>query len=166
YCYTGGPFPLAYRGLGDVVVLLFFGVVAVGGVYFLNTGRWDWPAGLAGLQIGLLATVLIAINNLRDHVTDRKANKRTLAVRWGVKGAKLQIALLCLTPFLGAVFWYAWGYKGAALLPLFSFPLALKISEKVYATEPGVLYNQFLAQAALLHFLFGVFFSLGLIQIF
>ncbi|MFZ9595923.1 MAG: 1,4-dihydroxy-2-naphthoate octaprenyltransferase, partial [Bdellovibrionia bacterium] len=48
YCYTGGPFPLAYRGLGDVFVLLFFCGVPVGGVYFINTGRWDWPAGLAG----------------------------------------------------------------------------------------------------------------------
>jgi 1,4-dihydroxy-2-naphthoate octaprenyltransferase len=55
------------------------------------------------------------------------------------------------------------GWKGAALLPLFSFPLALKISEKVYATEPGVVYNQFLAQAAFLHLIFGFFLSLGFI---
>ena len=66
YGYTGGPFPLAYLGLGELFVVLFFGLVAVGGSFFVQTGQWDWPAVILGLQVGLLSALLIAINNLRD----------------------------------------------------------------------------------------------------
>jgi 1,4-dihydroxy-2-naphthoate octaprenyltransferase len=83
YAYTGGPFPLAYLGLGDLFVILFFGLVAVGGTYYLHTLRFSWSALIAGLQVGCLSAVLIAINNLRDHVGDRQVNKRTLAVLLG-----------------------------------------------------------------------------------
>jgi 1,4-dihydroxy-2-naphthoate octaprenyltransferase len=163
YAYTGGPFPLAYKGLGDLFVLVFFGWVAISGVYYLNTGLFELNALVAGSQIGLLATVLIAINNLRDHQTDRKANKRTLAVRWGVTFARVEIALLCLVPFLGAIFWFQQGLRWAAFLPLLVFPLALALVEKVRSTEPSAAYNRFLAQGALLHLGFGAFLSLGFI---
>jgi 1,4-dihydroxy-2-naphthoate octaprenyltransferase len=163
YAYTGGPFPLAYRGFGDLFVLVFFGWVAISGVYYLNTGVFELNALIAGSQIGLLATVLIAINNLRDNMTDRKANKRTLAVRWGVKFAKIEITMLCLAPFLGAFFWFQQGLRWAAFLPLLVFPLALALVEKVRATEPSAIYNRFLAQGALLHLGFGAFLSLGFI---
>src|SRR5690606_6686839 len=83
YCYTGGPFPLAYKGLGDLFVILFFGIIAVSGVYYLQTLSWSIFAVVAGVQIGSLAAVLIAINNLRDLEQDRIANKQTLAVRLG-----------------------------------------------------------------------------------
>ena len=106
---------------------------------------------------------MIAVNNLRDHRTDRKAGKKTLAVRWGVKWVKLEIALLCFVPFLGAFYWFQQGLRWAALLPLLVFPLALALMEKVRTTEPGVAYNGFLAQGALLHLGFGLFLSLGLI---
>lgn len=163
YAYTGGPYPLAYKGLGDLFVLVFFGWVAISGVYYLNTGVFELNALIAGSQIGLLATVLIAINNLRDNMTDRKANKKTLAVRWGVKFAKIEIALLCLLPFLGAFFWFEQGLRWAAFLPLLVFPLALGLVEKVRSTEPSAVYNRFLAQGALLHLGFGAFLSLGFI---
>jgi len=163
YAYTGGPFPLAYEGLGDLFVLVFFGWVAISGVYYLNTGAFGLNGLVAGSQIGLLATVMIAVNNLRDHRTDRKAGKKTLAVRWGVKWVKLEIALLCFVPFLGAFYWFQQGLRWAALLPLLVFPLALALMEKVRTTEPGVAYNGFLAQGALLHLGFGLFLSLGLI---
>lgn len=83
YGYTGGPFPLAYRGMGEVFVILFFGLVAVGGTYFVQTGEWDLLAGVAGLQVGLLSAVLIAVNNYRDLEEDEVVGKRTLVVRWG-----------------------------------------------------------------------------------
>ena len=73
YGYTGGPFPLAYRGMGELFVILFFGLVAVGGTYFVQTGSLGWEAGVVGLQVGLLSAVLIAINNRGESVChDRK----------------------------------------------------------------------------------------------
>ncbi len=71
YAYTGGPYPLAYHGLGDLFVILFFGVIAVSGMTFLHTNEWHLEALVAGLQIGSLATILIAINNFRDSSGDR-----------------------------------------------------------------------------------------------
>jgi 1,4-dihydroxy-2-naphthoate octaprenyltransferase len=75
--YTGGPVPLAYRGLGELFVLLFFGLIAVAGTVFVNTGQWFWPQSLLlGFQVGCLSTALIAINNLRDRQEDARANAR------------------------------------------------------------------------------------------
>src|SRR4029077_15472545 len=75
YCYTGGPYPLAYKGLGDLFVLIFFGWIAVGGTYFLLTGTWTMSMLVAGTQVGLLGVVLIAINNIRDRHQDAKSGK-------------------------------------------------------------------------------------------
>lgn len=161
YIYTGGPYPLAYIGMGDLFVLIFFGWVATGGVYYLNTGVVNIAPVVAGLQVGLLATVLIAVNNLRDHVTDSKANKWTLAARYGPRFARAEIAALVSIPFLSGAFWYVQGFRWAGLLPLLVFPLGVRLVRKIYATKPGVVYNQFLAQAAALHLVFGVLLSLG-----
>ncbi len=161
YAYTGGPYPLAYVGLGDLFVLIFFGWVAVGGIYFLNTGHWSLPAFVAGSQIGLLATVLIAINNFRDARTDRKVHKRTLAVRWGAVFSRYEIAVLAFLPFLGGIYWLMHGFTWAAFLPLLSLPLAIRLVRRIFGTEPGPVYNQFLAQSAALHLLFGILLSWG-----
>lgn len=162
YVYTGGPYPLAYLGLGDPFVLIFFGWIAVGGIYFLNTHSIDGNALLAGSQVGLLATVMIAINNFRDHLTDQRAQKKTLVVRFGPSFARMEIGLLCLTPFLIGLFWLSQGFWWAALLPFLVLPLALGLVQKVRKTEPGVIYNQYLAQGAALHLFFGVLLSVGL----
>jgi len=163
YAYTAGPFPLAYLGLGDLFVLIFFGWVAVGGMVYLNSGHFESAAWVAGTQVGLLATVLIAINNLRDRTTDIKASKRTLPVRFGEKFAKAQIAFLCLAPFFGSLYWYLMGMRWAAGLPLLMLPLATSIVRKVDQTPPSPIYNQFLAQGAALHLGFGGLLSLGLV---
>jgi 1,4-dihydroxy-2-naphthoate octaprenyltransferase len=162
YAYTGGPYPLAYLGLGDVFVFLFFGWVAVGGVYYLNSGLLDLSAGLAGSQVGLLATVLIAVNNLRDQLTDQKAGKGTLVVRFGKKWGELEIINCCFLPFFLGIFWFFQGYKWAALLPWLVFPFSWNLVQKVRSTEPCARYNQFLAQGAFLHLIFGILLSLGL----
>lgn len=163
YAYTGGPFPLAYLGLGDLFVIFFFGWVAVGGVYFLHTGTLDFPVWVAGLQVGLLATVLIAINNLRDSLTDLQANKLTLAVRFGPTFARVELTFLCLTPFVLGWYWMDYGLKWAFILPLAVFPLALFLLLNLYRFGPGVIYNRFLGQGALLHLGFGILLSLGLV---
>jgi 1,4-dihydroxy-2-naphthoate octaprenyltransferase len=88
--YTGGPFPLAYLGLGDVFVLVFFGPVAVLWTYAAQAQAWSWIPALVGLGPGLLATALICVNNLRDIDGDRAAGKRTLAVKCGAAFARFE----------------------------------------------------------------------------
>src|SRR5205085_1809098 len=78
-----GPHPLAYHGLGELFVIAFFGVIAVGGTYYVQRGTLDWPALAMGVAVGLLAVALLAINNLRDARNDVRSGKRTLAVRFG-----------------------------------------------------------------------------------
>jgi 1,4-dihydroxy-2-naphthoate polyprenyltransferase len=162
YSYTGGPFPLAYLGLGDVFVVLFFGLIAVGGVYYLQTHTYTWDAFVLGLQIGFLATVLIAINNLRDVAQDIKVAKKTLAVRFGVEFAHGEILLLVLLPFLLQAYWAVRFGWVCAVLPLILVPLGLKIVRQVINTPPSAVFNKFLAQSAALHSGFGLVFSIGL----
>lgn len=161
YLYTGGPFPLAYHGLGDLFVLLFFGIASVAAVYYLQTQTVDERAILAGTQIGMLATVIIAINNLRDREEDAKVNKCTLAVRFGVSFSRFEIAFFALTPFLLNMIWFKYGFVAAGVLPLFTAPLAIRIVYFIWQMEPGPIYNRYFAQAALLHLLFGVALTLG-----
>ncbi|MFL5813968.1 MAG: 1,4-dihydroxy-2-naphthoate polyprenyltransferase [Bdellovibrionia bacterium] len=161
YAYTGGPFPLAYVGLGDLFVLLFFGLAAVGGVYYLNTGTFDLKPVVAGVQIGLLAMVMIAINNLRDAEGDKKTGKKTLAVRFGKAFSRAEITFLCLAPFAMGIYWFNLGLTAAAVAPLLVLPLAIRVVSKIQNTEPSPAYNAFLGMSALLHLLFGILLSAG-----
>ena len=81
--YTGGPRPYGYEGLGEVFVFLFFGIVAVAGSYFVQVKHLDWEAFALAVPVGLLASAILVVNNFRDIDTDRRAGKRTLAVRLG-----------------------------------------------------------------------------------
>lgn len=92
--YTGGPFPLAYHGLGDVFVFVFFGLVAVSGTVYVQMLDWLPQAIWAGAGVGAVSTSLLVVNNLRDIETDRRAGKRTLAVRLGATGTQVQYTLL------------------------------------------------------------------------
>lgn len=161
YGYTGGPFPLAYVGLGDLFVILFFGLIAVGGVYFLQTQSWDMPALVAGLQIGMLATVLIAINNLRDLDQDRLVGKKTFAVRVGPRWGRWEVVALIVLSFVLNVYWLVQGAIFAALLPLLALPVALRVIFTLLNTSASREYNRLLALGALVHMLFGVMLSLG-----
>jgi 1,4-dihydroxy-2-naphthoate polyprenyltransferase len=149
YGYTGGPLPLAYRGLGDLFVVLFFGFVAVIGTVFVQTGEWHAEAVLAGLQVGMLSTVLIAVNNLRDIDGDRASGKRTLAVRFGPTFARWEITLLCLLPHLVGIAWLFWKqWNGALLYPLIAVLPGMVVASGVWRTPPGAAYNKFLGIAA------------------
>lgn len=161
YAYTSGPFPLAYRGLGDFFVILFFGLVAVGGIYYLLTGTWDANALVLGLQIGFLSTILIAINNLRDVATDKLVNKKTLAVRWGKTGARVWIAFLCVAPFLTGYYWLYQKRWWVYVIPLLSSPLALFIAKRIFRTEPSAVYNRYLALSSAFGLLFSILIAIG-----
>jgi len=156
YGYTGGPMPLAYRGLGELFVVLFFGLVAVSGSAFVQSGHWYFPAVIAGLQIGMLSTVLIAINNLRDIEEDTKTGKRTLAVRFGKGFARWEISLLMAAAYLLQIYWVldhpANGFKGrggslVGLLPWLLAPIGLILVRSIWRNEPSRTLNRDLALA-------------------
>lgn len=149
YGYTGGPLPLAYHGLGEIFVILFFGLVAVAGTVFVQTGMWRPEALLLGAQIGMLSTVLIAVNNLRDRVEDAQSNKRTLAVRFGECFAKVEIAVLCLGPYGLGWGWSRFGLGDALQPTLAAAVLGAAVAAGVARAQPGRVYNKFLAMAAL-----------------
>jgi len=142
--YTGGPFPLAYHGLGDLFVFLFFGLVAVGGTYWVQALHLTPEVLLAGAGMGALSTALLVVNNLRDLETDRRAGKRTLAVRLGRRGTKAELLLLLaagfLVPVLGVLL-FGWPLPALATL-LAALPL-LKVVPVVMAsssaTDPATL---------------------------
>jgi 1,4-dihydroxy-2-naphthoate octaprenyltransferase len=161
YSYTGGPFPLAYLGLGDLFVILFFGVIAVTGMGFLHTGLWLFEAFFLGIQIGLHCAILIAINNLRDIEGDKRVNKKTLPVRFGKSFARFEILLLAILPFIMNGYWFFEGFTWTSILPFLVLPIAIQIIILVFKTEPSSVYNKFLAKAAALHFLFALLLSVG-----
>jgi 1,4-dihydroxy-2-naphthoate polyprenyltransferase len=124
--YTGGPWPLAYHGLGEPFVFVFFGLVAVSVTAYVQTLGFDPSSLVAGSGVGALTTAILVVNNLRDIPTDRLADKRTLAVRLGEQGSRREFALLVLVavaaPLVGVVAfgWPAWALlaSGAGLLGL------------------------------------------------
>jgi 1,4-dihydroxy-2-naphthoate octaprenyltransferase len=164
YSYTGGPFPLAYLGLGDIFVFLFFGLAAVLGTYFLQTQILSFPpeAWILASQLGCWATVLIAINNFRDAASDRVHNKMTLSARFGAGFSRIEISLLLLTPYIfGYFFWSHSGWTAAAFLPLLTLPISLRISLRIWRTAPSKAYNQLLAQSGAVHMLSGLLLGFG-----
>ncbi len=160
--YTGGPWPLAYRGLGEVFVILFFGLVAVAGTVFVQTGGWPPQAWLLGVQVGCLSTALIAINNLRDADGDRVAGKRTLAVRFGTEWARREVAVLLWLPLVVGLAWIPLGLVGAALAPLILVPGVWMLSRRILRHPPGRWLNKALALASLILVSFAALFHIGL----
>lgn len=159
--YTAGPWALAYTGLGDLFVVVFFGLVAVAGTVYVQALQVPATAWWAGLAIGALATAILVTNNLRDRDTDALAGKRTLAVRFGARFARFEystllliawLAPLLLVPRLG--FW--------PLLSWLSLPLALAVQGTVWRCE-GAALNAALAATARLLLVFGVLLSIGIV---
>ncbi len=125
--YTGGRNPYGYRGLGEVGVFTFFGLVAVLGTVFTQAGRITWPAVLGAVSIGLLACALLMINNIRDVPTDLEAGKRTLAVRWGEARARQAYLVMIWLPLLLAAACAPWT-RGWSLLVLLLLAPAVMLS--------------------------------------
>lgn len=163
YGYTGGPWPLAYRGLGELFVILFFGLVAVTGSAFVQSGRWHSEAVVAGLQVGMLSTVLIAINNLRDAAEDSGTGKRTLAVRLGIGFARWEIRGLILGTMILCLHWVF--VHPVSVVPLLMLLLAvlLGVIEADIRKPPSPALNATLAKAGLGLVVFAVLFAVGLV---
>jgi len=161
--YTGGPWPLGYHGLGDFAVFVFFGVVAVTGTSFVQLGHVPLLAAVVSIPVGMLATAILVVNNLRDVETDRVAGKRTLAVRLGAGGARAEWSLLVGSAyFLTGLPWLAFGTTPWVLLPWLTAPLALSLGRVIYAEPSGPTLNEALAGTAKLTLLFSMLFAAGL----
>lgn len=163
YGYTGGPFPLAYLGLGDLFVILFFGLFAVVGTAYLQSLSVTTPMFIAGLQVGFLSTVLIAINNLRDSETDIKVGKKTLAVRFGDTFVKLEIVLLILLTYFLSLYYLIELERVQVLISFLISPLAVFIVGFVYSVKDKKNLNKALGLAALHQLLFSVLLSIGFV---
>lgn len=161
--YTGGPYPLGYNGLGDISVLIFFGLVAVVGTVFVQTGTISDLSIWISLPVGCLATNILVVNNVRDFETDRLAGKRTLVVRWGRSFGQWEYRLLAGFAYCVPVALWLLGTLGAsALLPLLTAPLATQLASKL-SRNKGASLNEVLASTAQLLFLFGLLLSVGLV---
>lgn len=163
WAYTGGPRPIAYTPFGELFVVLFFGLAAVGGSYFLQTRGLDAQAVLASLMVGLLAAGVITVNNYRDRETDVRAGKRTLAVMVGRRGAQAVYALEMLLPFALLPVLAVLGGQGAqTLLPIVLLPAVVGQIGRFRREAPGPVFNELLARTAGLQFLFGVLLAVAL----
>ena len=161
--YTGGPYPLAYHGLGDVFVFVFFGLVAVGGTYYVQVRSWPVDALLAGAALGSLSTAILVTNNLRDIDTDARAGKRTLAVRLGPAGAKAQyVALLVLAAAVPPVGVSLLSWPPPALAALLVAPLCWTPLRTLFAYEDPRELIPVLGATARLTAVYGLLLTLGL----
>lgn len=161
YGYTGGPAPLAYRGLGELFVILFFGFVAVMGSAFVQCGEWLVGAVVAGMQIGCLSTILIAVNNLRDLEEDRSTGKRTLAARFGVTFARIEITVLLAVAYGIGLYWIDTDDTLLFTMPLTVLPLGLFVLIRLWTTAPGPSYNRLLALSGVHLLLFAGLFCMA-----
>jgi len=160
--YTGGPFPLAYNGLGDVFVIVFFGFVAVAGTTFVANGTFSELAMIAGLAVGSLANCILVVNNVRDREGDARVEKRTLIVRFGRKFGEIEYLVLLAIAYAVPVALYVTHRVGiGAFLPLGTLILARRLVIALRANE-GATLNATLASTAKLLVLYGISFAIGI----
>jgi 1,4-dihydroxy-2-naphthoate octaprenyltransferase len=161
YAYTAGPYPLAYHGLGDVFVFLFFGLVAVMGSAYLQTGGASSNALLAAIPVGLLCTAILVVNNVRDVEADRAAAKHTLPVLLGRQfGLFEYVATVATANLMPPVIWlhgvaYPW------FLAWLSLPLAVWLVLTMLRESAPQTLNICLKRTGQLHLLFGVLFAVS-----
>jgi 1,4-dihydroxy-2-naphthoate octaprenyltransferase len=160
--YTGGPRPYGYLGLGELFVFVFFGLVATAGTTYVLVERVTGLAVAAAVPVGLLATALLVVNNLRDIPTDAVAGKRTLAVRLGERRTRWFYVLLLLGAFLVAVAVAGVSGRPLAVLALAAVPFARGPAERVLGGVRGPALIPVLGGTGRLQLVFGLGFTLGL----
>lgn len=161
--YTGGPFPYGYRGLGEVAVFLTFGVLAVAGTAYLQTGSWSGLGFAAAVPPGCLVTAILVVNNLRDIGPDRRAGKVTLAVRFGARFTRWEyLALLMVACAVPPLLLLAGAANVAVLLPLATIPTMAPLVREVFAEGDPRRLNPILGGTARMGLVFCALFALGL----
>jgi 1,4-dihydroxy-2-naphthoate octaprenyltransferase len=162
--YTGGPKPYGYEGLGEIFVFIFFGIVAVGGSFYVQTQELPAEAIALGVPVGLLACAILMVNNIRDIDTDRRAGKRTLAVRLGRGRMRRIYAGTMLLAFLSVpIIWLATDLSAWINLALLALPLQPPLARAVRDRTDGAALNGALAGTARLQLVFCVLLSIGLL---
>ncbi|MEA2199340.1 MAG: 1,4-dihydroxy-2-naphthoate polyprenyltransferase [Solirubrobacteraceae bacterium] len=162
--YTGGPRPYGYEGLGEVFVFLFFGIVAVVGSYFVQVKHLEWEAFALAVPVGLLASAILVVNNFRDIDTDRRASKRTLAVRLGRERTRILFAVVVYLAYLTApVTWLFGPLEPWVMLPWITVLMAAQIVRTVRNRTDGASLNGALAQTGMLQLAFCTLLASGLL---
>lgn len=162
WAYSGGPRPISHSALGELFVLLFFGVAAVAGSHYLQSGQFSPAAVLAGVALGTMGAAVLLVNNFRDRAEDTAAGRRTLAARLGPRGARRAYAALMLLPFLAPPLLVTTGaLPPGGLAALLALPLAVGLATRMRQTD-GVALNPILARTAQAQFLFGLFLAAGI----
>lgn len=161
--YTAGPVPLGYVGLGDLFVMLFFGFAAVVTTVFILSGDTPAAAWAAGGAVGALATAVLVVNNLRDRHGDAGHGKRTLAVRFGARAARIEYTVLvvgafALVPAGAALGWWGW----PALVTWAALPMAYAATRGVW-TQDGAALNPLLGATARLTWAYAALLALGVL---
>jgi len=160
--YTGGPRPYGYEGLGELFVFLFFGVVAVVGSYYVQTENLHWTAFALSVPVGLLVSSILVVNNVRDIETDRRAGKRTLAVRLGRDRARSLFTSMLVLAYLAPVaVWLAGGLSAWLLLVFASLPLVPPLVRTVHTRSDGPSLNGALADTGRLVAVFSLLLAAG-----
>lgn len=163
WAYTGGPWPIAYTPLGEVFVIAFFGLGAVGGTYWLCAGHLNAPALAAGLALGLITGAVLLVNNFRDREADARVGRRTLAIVAGARGTAAIYAAMMLVPFALLV------PIGRALpdrhvwLALLALPPTLALIARFMHEPPGRGLNRVLVWTVQIQLLFSLLLSAGLV---
>ncbi|MDX1636485.1 MAG: 1,4-dihydroxy-2-naphthoate polyprenyltransferase [Balneolaceae bacterium] len=162
--YTGGPFPLAYNGLGDIFVFIFFGIVAVMGTYYVNALEWSSDSFWASLPVGALSTNILVVNNLRDVEQDGPAGKNTLGVLLGEQALRYEYVLMLAVSY-GVLFRFLFSvkYGPIILLPLLTIPAAYLVTKQVWKETDKPNLNTTLERTAQFMVLFGMLFGIGII---
>jgi 1,4-dihydroxy-2-naphthoate octaprenyltransferase len=161
--YTGGPYPLGYHGLGEVFVFLFFGLAAVVGTYWLQTGTTTALVWLLATAVGAIITAIIVVNDLRDIDQDRAANKRTVSVRIGVRATKVEYGVLMALPYaLLTALVVVRALPVASLHVWLSLALGERVSRRGL-TQSGLRLNDSLAQSGKTALVFSLLFAVGVI---
>ena len=162
--YTGGPKPYGYEGLGEIFVFLFFGIVAVAGSTFAQSETWPAEAFVLAVPVGLLAAAILVVNNVRDMDSDKRAGKRTLAVRLGRERGRLLYAAMVVGSYLVAPLpWLLGPLSPWLLLSWLTLPLAVKLVRTVREHADGPTLNEALAQTGLLQLTFCLLLSAGVL---
>jgi len=162
--YTGGPKPYGYEGLGELFVFLFFGIVAVVGSFFVQVEALHWEAFALAVPVGLLAAAILVVNNVRDIDSDRRAGKRTLAVKLGRDRTRVMYAVVVYLAYLLTPITWLFGPTTAwVLLPWLTLPLATAVARIVRTRTDGPSLNGALARSGMLQLAFCMLLSAGLL---
>jgi len=154
--YSGGPWPLASLGLGEVTVFLFFGWAAILGTQYLHQHELTPLSWWLGTQVGLISAAIMLVNNIRDILTDEPAGKRTLAVRLGLQKSISLYSILIITPFIMQTVYFLFSDKSfGAVIPFLTTPLMIRLLKRMPECE-GESYNEQLAATAKFLLLFSL----------